>query len=49
MTVEMLDPTGVVVEKWNLIGCLPIGGTIEIDETEKLGISLSIDHAMLTL
>jgi ADP-heptose:LPS heptosyltransferase len=49
MTVEMLDPTGVVVEKWNLIGCLPIGGTIEIDETEKLGISLSIDHAILIL
>jgi hypothetical protein len=50
MEVEMLDPTGVIVEKWVLSGCMPkeVRYHQEMDETNPtLGVNFSIDRAVL--
>lgn len=50
VTVEMLDPTGVAVEKWTLIGCMPkeVRFHQNFDDVDQvLGINFSIDRAIL--
>ncbi len=48
--VEMLDPTGIVIEKWVLHGCLltELRYHQEMEDTNpRIGINLSIDRAIL--
>ena len=52
LELEMLDPTGVVVEKWILEGCLITkisGGDLSMDDDGLAEISLGIqmDRAIL--
>jgi hypothetical protein len=49
VTVEMLDPTGVAIEKWNLIGCTPMEFRFHenFEGSTIIGVSLSINHATL--
>ena len=50
ITVEMLDPTGITIEKWTLIGCIPteIRYHQEMDDVDPiLGVNFSIDRAIL--
>ncbi len=48
--VEMIDPTGIVVEKWVLSGCMITETRFhqEMDEMDPIiGLNLSIDRAIL--
>lgn len=48
--VEMIDPTGIVVEKWVLQGCMPTEFRFhqEMDDMDPIiGMNLSIDNAIL--
>ena len=50
VTVEMLDPTGIAIEKWTLIGCMPteIRYHQDMDDIDPvLGVNFSIDRAIL--
>ena len=50
--LEMLDPTGVVVEKWQLVGCFITNGdfgSLEygVGNLANISINLSMDRAIL--
>jgi hypothetical protein len=50
--LEMLDPTGVVVEKWQLVGCFITNGDFGSLEygtgnLANISINLSMDRAIL--
>ena len=50
MTLEMVDPTGVIVESWHMVGCTPTEMTFheEMDENPTVGVNFTIDHAVVT-
>jgi hypothetical protein len=51
-TVEMIDPTSVVVEKWHMVGCMPTQIQHHQegwDDDPKIGVTFSIDRAVLIL
>ncbi len=50
--LEMLDPTGVVVEKWQLVGCFIVNGDFGslqygTGDVANISITLSMDRAIL--
>jgi hypothetical protein len=50
ITVESLDPTGVTIEKWSLVGCMPteLQYHQELDDMDPIiGVNFSIDRAIL--
>jgi hypothetical protein len=48
LSLQLLDPTGVVIEDWHLIGAFPTELRLHDDfDTTMMGMNLSIDHAVL--
>jgi hypothetical protein len=51
ITIQMLDPTGIVVESWVLHGCMPteLRYHQEMDDMDPIiGVNFSIDNAIST-
>lgn len=52
LTLEMLDPTGVIIEQWHMVGCFPteVRYHQEMFDTDPIiGVNFSIDRAVLNV
>jgi hypothetical protein len=51
VTIQMLDPTGIVVETYVFRGCYPVSMTLDspYDETPELSVTINTDNCELIL